>query len=239
MKSRIAVVLVEPQTSRNIGSVARAMKNFGYYDLRLVRPVHFSQTDAAVTACQAGDLISSARCYDTLEESLADCTDVLAFSARTGRNRKQISLPEIGGELGINGISALLFGPEDTGLRKEHLALARLVVEIPAATDYPSFNVSQAVLLALAEIFRAPPSRDAACDLPEQNEFQQLDRLVKEAASKSGFYREGTPEPIPRMVQSLFRRARPDLREMRILLGLFSRINRHIDFIAGSRAAEK
>ena len=32
------VVVVEPETPGNVGTIARAMKNFGIYDLRLVNP---------------------------------------------------------------------------------------------------------------------------------------------------------------------------------------------------------
>ena len=58
----LCVVLVEPQGPLNIGSVCRAMMNFGFSDLRLVNPVadHLSE-DARRMAVKAFSLLENAR----------------------------------------------------------------------------------------------------------------------------------------------------------------------------------
>ena len=55
-----AIVLIEPKFSKNVGSVARAMSNFGYSDLRLVAPRQYDEEAACVTACWAEPLVKSA-----------------------------------------------------------------------------------------------------------------------------------------------------------------------------------
>ena len=101
-------------------------------------------------------------------------------------------------------------------------------MRIPSTEAYPSFNLSQSVLLALSELSRldwaaiALPERE----LPEISDFVQLDRLVAASAARSGYFNRGTPRPIPQMVKHLIRRIDPDEREMGILMGLFGKIDR-------------
>jgi len=226
------VVLVEPGESLNIGSVARAMRNLGFRHLHLVAPPRFDRAKAAITACWGADLLDQAQVHPTFEHALADFENVVAFSGREGKNRgAPIDLLEWGGA--VNDTSpcktALVFGPEDNGLRQEHIEQCRLVVRIPSAVECPSFNLAQAVLLALFEIARRGTQLPATTNRrqsPPWNDFFQLDRLLDNVMRSSGFLRTGTPEPVPGLVKNLFRRLDLDQREMGILLGLFGRLDR-------------
>jgi tRNA/rRNA methyltransferase len=226
----VHVFLVESADSLNIGAAARALSNFGFHNLHLVAPVDFDPEKAAITACWAQPLLERIEIHDSLSTALASMEDVVGFSARSGRSRtREIALPKFAAELrhGRPRRTALVFGPERTGLRREHLELCRLIVHIPSAAENPSFNVAQAVLLALYEISRPDAcgrSVEAADELPRWQEFEQLDRVVADVAEASGFYREGTPRPVPELVKTLFRRMQPNARELAILLGLFNRI---------------
>lgn len=229
------VILVEPGESRNVGSVARAMKNLGFSHLHLVAPPHFDPERAAMTACWATDILDTMVIHPTFEDALRDFEHVIAFSGREGKNRgAPMSLLEWGEalETGAPVRTALVFGPEDNGLRQEHMELCRLVLRIPSSAACPSFNLAQAVLLALFEIARREPA--AAPDhvsrqLPPWNDFFQLDRLLDRVMERSGFVRVGTPEPVPGLVKNLFRRIELDKREMGILLGLFGRLDRVLE----------
>ena len=226
------VVLVEPGESRNIGSVARAMKNLGFSHLHLVAPPHFDRERAAMTACWADDVLDALKVHPTLEDALSECEHVIGFSGREGKNRgAPLNLLEWGESLAdaVPQRTALVFGPEDNGLRQEHIEQCRLVLRIPSSAACPSFNLAQAVILALFEIARRdPPVGEVA---PERiaavwNDYTQLDRLLDRVMSLSGFVRVGTPEPVPGLVRNLFRRIDLDKREMGILLGLFGRLDR-------------
>jgi TrmH family RNA methyltransferase len=233
------VVLVEPGDSLNVGAVARAMSNLGFGNLHLVAPPRYDAERAATTACWAGELLAQARLHATLDDALAPMQEVVGFTARHGRHRPQhLLLPEWARQVrrtvdaGLPPRTALLFGPEDSGLRAEHLTACRWLVRIPSAGANPSFNLAHAVLLVLFELSRlersegtegtAPPARERV----REGDLHQLERLVEEAAQRSGFYGKGTPEPLPLLVKHLLRRIEPDTRELPVLLGLFDRINR-------------
>jgi len=229
--ARLHVVLVEPGDSRNVGAVARAMSNLGFERLHLVSPPRFDKALAATTACWATPLLDRAQVHDSLEDALAPMAHVAGFSARAGQNRPRL-LPL--GEWAANcrarteGDTALVFGPEDTGLRQEHVRLCRWLVRIPSDASNPSFNLAQSVLLALYELARDGTGVAAAkaVPMPAQREFLELDRIVDEVLTQARFYHRGTPAPMPGVVRHLLRRIDPDAREMRILVGMFSKINR-------------
>jgi len=230
---RIHVVLVEPGDSRNVGSVARAMLNLGFAHLHLVAPPRYREADAETTACWAAELLHRARIHATLEEALAPMQHVAGFSVRHGRQRpRHLLLDEWTARLAAEspGETALVFGPEDTGLRQEHLPHCRWLVRVPSRPENPAFNLSHAVLLALFQVQRAlAGAGDAARmrhDRPAWRDYYELERLVDEALTRARFYHPGTPAPVPSVVKQLFKRIDPDLREMQLLLGMFGKINR-------------
>src|SRR5687768_4640256 len=78
----ICIVLVDPAHPGNIGAVARAMKNMGLAQLRLVRPRYFPNSEATARASGADDVLSAARVYEEFEDAIADCGLVVGTSAR-------------------------------------------------------------------------------------------------------------------------------------------------------------
>lgn len=231
-RKHIHVVLVEPGDSLNVGSVARAMSNLGFGNLHLVAPPRFDARVAAKTACWAQPMVESAHIHDSLEAALAPMQQVTGFTARHGRHRpRHMLLPQWSEAMRGSPLvdTALLFGPEDTGLRAEHITACRKLVRIPSTADNPSFNLSQAVLLTLFELTRQDWSETPQTQGPppaREGDLQQLERLVDEVNYRSGFYGKGTPAPLPGLVHHMLRRIEPDTREMAVLLGLFDRANR-------------
>jgi TrmH family RNA methyltransferase len=236
---RFHVVLVEPAESRNVGSVARAMRNLGFRHLHLVTPRRYDPARARVTACSSAQpLLDSLVIHERFEEALFGMEEVVGFALRAGESSHFVTLPDWATELPARQqrTTALIFGPEDNGLRNEHLEQCRWVVRIPSASEFPSFNLAQSVLLALYEITKAfptpgsgaPPARSATPDedAPTWNAYYQLDRLLDSVMSQSGFVRPGTPAPVPGVVRNLFRRLPLSGHEMRLLLALFGRLNR-------------
>ena len=230
-RERFHVVLVEPGDSLNVGSVARAMMNLGFDRLHLVSPKRYDPHRAAISACWATKLLDAARIHDSLEAALAPMERVVGFTARTGSGRaRHLLLPDWCAQLAEAqpAETALLFGPEDHGLTREHLTHCRWLVRIPSTEAYPSFNLSQSVLLALFELRRsdwgAMPREPKP--MPPIGDFAQLDRLVDSVLIQGGYFHEGTPRPVPQIVKHLLRRIDPDEREMGILMGMFGKINR-------------
>src|SRR5690606_30651932 len=105
---------------------------------------------------------------------------------------------------------ALVFGPEDRGLSSEETNFCRRLVRIPSTAQYPSFNLAQAVLLVLYELSRLEWNQHIAPqeerELPEWNDFFQLEKRLDEVLDATGFYRPGTPVPVPGVIKRLFKR---------------------------------
>ncbi len=170
MESRLAIVLVSPQGPANIGAAARAMKNFGLTDLRLVDPVPFLNDEAYTWACDAKDLLHSAKVCQSLDEALADLAFAAAFTRRFGRSRKRhVTIEEAGPTIASrasDGGTALVFGREDAGLTNEEVARCDMTVRIPTSDEFPSINLAQSVLLACYEFGRS--ARDPAKEVEAQ-----------------------------------------------------------------------
>jgi tRNA/rRNA methyltransferase len=151
------IVLVEPQLGENIGTAARAMANFGLTRLRLVRPRDSWPNPRARAAASGADrILEKARLHDTLEEAIADCSYVLATTARAHDQAK----PVIGAEEAAQLIApliaagenvAVLFGRERNGLENDEVGLADRIVTLPVNPAFASLNLAQAVLIIAYE----------------------------------------------------------------------------------------
>lgn len=156
---KLAIVLVEPQGDANIGAAARAMKNFGFTDLRLVDPVPHLTSPAFTWAVDARDVLDAARVYSSLDDALADVGYAAAFTRRIGRGRKRQMLiadaaPVIAARADDGG-AAIVFGREDKGLSNAEIRRCDAIVEIPTSAKLPSINLAQSVLLGCYEVRRA------------------------------------------------------------------------------------
>lgn len=232
-QDRFHVVLVEPADSLNIGAVARAMMNLGFRHLHLVAPPHFERQYAGMTARRAFPILDALHWHDTFADAVADMEEVVGLALPEGiPPANLVALPQWSAGLPTRPPrrTALVFGPEDNGLREEHLNLCRWIVRIPSSDQFSAFNLAQSVLLTLYEITRtlelAPPPAAPPRELPTANDLAQLDRHLNAVMVRSGFLRPGSPRPVPGTLQTLLRRMELDRRETAILLALFARIHK-------------
>lgn len=229
LSDNLQIVLVEPRVSQNVGMVARAMMNLGFRKLALVGANKFDISQAAITACWARPILDQIQFYDSLRDAISSCHRVCGFSARAGKNRvAPVSLADWAALTwdADSCKTALVFGPEDHGLLQEHLELCTELVCIPASSEYPAFNLAQAVLLTLYELTRTfQPKQIQKRKRASQSDLSQLDTLIDATMELSGFLDRGTPAAVPGLVRNLFRRLEPTQREAQILLGLFNRIS--------------
>lgn len=148
------IILVKPRNPLNIGAAARAMANFGFEDLRVVSP-YPPVWEEAISAVGAQDIIKNAKVFNTLENAMADCNFSLATTSLKNRKltQKLVSLPDIKDVL--KGKTAVVFGPEKTGLTNEEIELCSAVLNIPTTSKTPSINMAQAVILVCWEMAKA------------------------------------------------------------------------------------
>jgi tRNA/rRNA methyltransferase len=148
------IVLVRPQLGENIGKAARAMLNFGLTEMRLVEPRDgWPNPDAGPAASGADDVLAGARVFGSVAEAVADCAHVYATTVRKRGVTKPVLTPAaVANEIaGQQGRSAILFGPERSGLETDDVALARTIVTVPVNPAFPSLNLAQAVILCAYE----------------------------------------------------------------------------------------
>ncbi|MEG8032552.1 TrmH family RNA methyltransferase [Sphingomonas aurantiaca] len=148
------IVLVRPQLGENIGKAARAMLNFGLVEMRLVSPRDgWPNPSAGPAASGAGIVLQNAQVYDSVAAATADCAQVFATTVRKRGVTKPVVTPEQAAtEIhAAPGRSAILFGPERSGLETDDVAVARTIITVPINPEFGSLNLAQAVILVAYE----------------------------------------------------------------------------------------
>ena len=237
MSASIRIVLVDTSHPGNIGASARAMKNMGLSSLVLVRPQSYPDPEALARASGAADVLAGARVEATIDAAIADCGLVLGTSARGRSARHRILDARQAAELLATAAArpaAVLFGGERNGLANEELAQCHALVRIPAAADYESLNLAQAVQIVCYEIrmatlaAAADPRPQPALEPATARELAALHAHLDAVLGQVGFMHEGNAAQLGPRLQRLLVRAVPDDSEVRILRGLLAAIERRI-----------
>jgi len=227
------IVLSHPQLGENIGAAARAMKNFGLEDLRLVAPRDgWPNRKAEAMAAGAVDIIGRTKVFPDLESAICEHHLVYATTARDRGTTKEILTPaEAARRLRQASRrrerTAILFGNERAGLENEEISLADAVITIPTA-EFSSLNLGQAVLLACYEWHRAadstPASRIEHAPIhrkPTRKELLQLFEHLERELTESGFlYPPDKRSAMIRATRATLHRARLTYQEVQTLRGM-------------------
>lgn len=230
----VSIVLVEPQGGLNIGSVARVMLNFGFGDLRLVAPqVDHLGEEARRMAVKGSPLLEGATLFPDLAAALADCQLALGTTRRFGKYREGLLHPDEAATDLLpwteRGRVALVFGREDTGLLTSELDLCQRFVTIPTGEELPSLNLAQAVAVCLYETSKAAGAaqgkRPGRKRLASGRVLSALYDHMRRSLLDIGFLDPQNPDHILHTFRRIFGRAGLNEREVRILHGLWSRLD--------------
>jgi tRNA/rRNA methyltransferase len=233
-----AVVLCEPQLGENIGTAARAMANFGLWDLRLVAPRDgWPNEKARAAASRADHVIDRVRVFDTLAEAVADLSQVFATTARKRELAHEVIGPDEGARrlfahISGGGRSGIVFGREKWGLYNEEVALCDTIVTLPVDPAFASLNIAQAVLILAYEWRRestraALPFATPVATLASKEELLGMCEQIEGALDRSGFFK--TPEKRPTFVSNLrtmLGKAGFSDQDVRTLRGIIASIDR-------------
>ena len=189
------IVLVRPQLGENIGKAARAMLNFGLLEMRLVTPRDGWPNPAAGPAASGADVVlDKAAVFDSVAAAVADCATVYATTVRKRGITKPVVTPEqAAAEIhAATGRSAILFGPERSGLETDDVALARTIVTVPINPEFGSLNLAQAVILVAYEwskgmALASPPETDLPDPAP-QEELEGMIGQLDAMLADTGYY---------------------------------------------------
>ena len=226
----VCVVLVNPQTDGNIGAVARSMLNFGFTDLRIVGRTRNWSDETRNRAKTAQTVLDDARCTDSLQDAVSDCSVVVGTSGKREDGGKtamrHFLLPdELPSRLSdIEGKVAIVFGPEGKGLLNEELSQCDLLVTIPTWEGYPILNLSHAVTAICFSWFISSDSSIpfGAGDRLLEPELrirlrEEISRLTQNMPAKE-HRRKGIEETMVRVIM----RGLPKDDEIHRLLGVIS-----------------
>ena len=153
----IKIVLVEPAGERNIGSIARVMRNMGLKKLAIVNPAcDYLSEDARIMAVHGVEVLENAQICETVPEAIQECQKTIATTARARDIPTALETPRDATPwlLEDEYPSALIFGPEDRGLSNQELSYAQRFICIPSNPEYPSLNLAQAVGVCCYELYQ-------------------------------------------------------------------------------------
>lgn len=242
MSHPVRIVLVDTSHPGNVGAAARAMKNMGLEELVLVRPREFPSAEATARASGADDLLARARVVDDIAEAIAGCGLVLGTSARPRAANWTVHDPRAAAGLVFEAAAerpvAILFGNERNGLSNEDLVPCHALLNVPADPRYESLNLAQAVQIVTWEIrmSRRPQVRRLEPEAPPAT-AEQLANLRSHLATviaELGFRDERNSANLVGRVERLLARAVPDEKEVQILRGLLTAVQRGIAAREGS-----
>ncbi|MBS3781696.1 MAG: RNA methyltransferase [Candidatus Thermoplasmatota archaeon] len=230
-----SVILVEPQTSGNIGAIARLMGNFAFERLYLVDPVSIDD-EAKQRAMHAKDILQKAKIVEDYEYLMARFDMVIGTSGiNTEKRKKFLRKAETPEELAdsisdYEGEIALVFGREDKGLCNEELKKSDRLVRIPASKEYPILNLSHAVGIVLYEIFKNRGERIVKRQ-GNSSEESERERLIQTFSDvlKETRYPEHKYEKTEVMFRKILGRACLTKWEYHRLMGVFSQILKEIE----------
>lgn len=243
------VVLVRPARQGNVGGAARAMANMGLADLVLVEPAVAIGDEARAFAFGAGHVLDAARRVPSLGEALGPFARVVGTTAARER---ELSTPlvtprELPAHLAGDAPTALVFGPESSGLTADELARCTLLVRIPSSAVQPSLNLAQAVLVIGYELFQARTLADQAAAAPRlrqadapaaQAEVEGLLAHARELLTAAGFARDSSFAGVERDLRALASRSALTTHEVRVLRGVCRRLGHALARAARPDAAE-
>ena len=232
----ISIILVKPLYEGNVGSAARAMANFGFKNLILVKPCKIGKK-AGDMAVHAKGILKSAKKFKDLEAAIKGFDLIVGTTAEKSVSddhflRRTINPKELRKKLGgVKGKVAIVFGPEDIGLTNDELERCDIGVTIPTAQNYKSMNLSHAVSIILYELSKATSYKLPAASprLASKIEKDLMIKYFSEIMDKIDF-----PRPFDRrivyrsMLNKLIGRSMITGREANSLLGVLRKVKKAV-----------
>ena len=233
----IRFVLVEPSHPGNIGAVARAMKTMGLSKLYLVQPEEYPSEVALRRAVGALDVLDNAVICSSLAEALADCSLVVATSARSREvswAQKEpaaaaVNIVDVASEAPV----AIVFGRERSGLNNEELDQTRLQIIIPSNPGYSSLNLASAAQIIAYEIRKrilsveiespnGEPKNKPWETLASHEDLYGMYEHIEEALAAIEFIKYRPATKLMRKIIRLFSKANITVEELQIIRGIMT-----------------
>lgn len=196
MEDKICFILYKPAVPGNIGASARALKTMGFTELRLIDPADHLADEAKMMAHGSHDILENGKIYKTFREATVDIDFIISTTAKLKSAKVDYlnaeKLPSFLKEkLPLVNKAGIVFGTEESGLPKSILLEANIGLTIPMKTEYPSLNLSQAVMIVAYEVSKLRHSASTTiADQQDDAAWKQLQErsniILEEAGIKPG-----------------------------------------------------
>ena len=227
------IILVRPQLSENIGMAARAMDNFGLSKLSIVSPRDgWPSKKAESSAKHSYKIINKSKVYDYLEDAVSNFDLVIATSNRRRflTKKKFDSFNTLKNKIRDFRNTAILFGPENSGLSNEDIRLANFLFTIPTYNTNKSLNLSHAVSLISYEIFKTNISSSKKIstldmDKVDKRELSNFINFLLKDLDSRGFFRPAEKKAsMIDNIYSIYNKIGLTKKELRMLWGMHKKL---------------
>ena len=228
--NNISFILHQPQLSENIGACARAMKNFKFKKLIIVKPKPIFPNDKIfATSVGAKDLIINTKVYETLEPAIKKEDYVIATSTRfRNKNIKHIKLNDLK-KIDFNKKVTFLFGSEASGLSNNEISYANYTMQIPTNPDFKSLNLSHSVIIiaqmvaSIINLKETKYSKSKKVSLASKKDVHAMTNLCIKKLEEKNFFKPKEKRPIMlENLRSIFSKMELSKKETRILSSVFA-----------------
>ena len=232
--NNISFILHQPQLSENIGACARAIKNFNFKKLIVVKPKPIFPNDKIIaTSVGAKDLINKSKVYETLESAVKKVDYVIATSARfRNKNIKHIKLNDLS-KIDFTKRVAFLFGSEASGLSNNEISYANYTMQIPTNPDFKSLNLSHSVIIVahtvanIISLKGVKYSKSKKVSLASKRDIQAMTNLCIKKLEEKSFFKPLEKKPIMlENLRSIFSKMELSEKEIRILSSVFASLSK-------------
>ena len=230
MFNNIFFILHKPQLSENIGACARAMKNFNFSKLIVIKPKPTFPNDKIVaTSVGAKEIIKKSKVYQTLEPAMKNIDILISTTSRfRNKNIKHIKLKELN-KIDFNKKIAFLFGSEASGLSNNEISFSNYALQIPSNPNFKSLNLSHSLIIVAQALFqllnmkKSNYSRSKKIRSASKKNIQAMTNLCVRHLEEINFFKP--KEKKPKMLEnlrSIFYKMDLSEKETRILSSVFA-----------------
>lgn len=241
------VVLIKPEHSGNIGSVARVMENFDFKNLVIFNPIEsideILSYETQGFAMHGKDILFDAKIIEVknqenhmseFKQFMKNFDYIIATTAQ-GKNylniRRLAIFPEdLDLPVSVKPLNiAIIFGKESRGLTNEEISLADILLRIPTSNNYSTLNLSHACGIVLYEIFKRINTINVGRGISpvliaDKEDRSILLNIIEEIIEKLKI-RSHKKENVFFAFRNIFGRSLMSKKELSLILGLFSKVN--------------
>lgn len=226
------IILINPQLDENIGAVARAMLNFEFRNLRIVKNIWKVNKQSISMSAGAESILRNAEVFKSLQEATKDLNCIYATTNR----KRSLNLKVVDLKTCIKEISeikkkkfGIVFGPERSGINNDDITLCDKIIYIPLNKKFNSLNLSQSVLLSVYEWFNLKNKKNKKIFDQQalKSELFNFFCILESSLENKFFFRVKEKKKIMiRNIRTIFQKAKLTKKEIQIMLGIINSLKK-------------